>query len=95
MAVEKPKTAPRTAYVLLVGGEFHGLYGSKEAMYIDAADVLYGHVEPIKRDWNEETPYRGGSVIVHKAELLSAAWARHYNWIDQLPPDVGAEHFDE
>ena len=71
-----------------------GAYASKEAMFIDAGEFLYGHVESLRRKWDGEKPYKHGNIEVIKSENITTAWAKYYNWVDQLPPDIGEEHFE-
>ena len=89
--MKKPKAESRTTYILLVSGEFHGAYAAKRAMFIDAKEVLFGHAEKINRDWNGETPYVSDNIQVHKSVNLTTPWSKYYNWVDQLPTEIGEE----
>lgn len=77
----------------------HTYYLSLKALIIDNSEEL-PFSESLLQKWSANTRKKGAPVIekddytIRRGKAINTREAKENNPIDQLPPDVGAEHFE-
>jgi len=78
------------------GHRAHYYYSALKALWIDNKEELPSLSTLHK--WNFEKPFVQDDspdriITILKGKSYNTREARENNWIDELPPDIGAEHF--
>ena len=74
------------------GEKVHSYYTALSALCISEKIHLTISKATLDRwDWAE--PYKKDNFIIRRGHALNTKEARQSDWIDDLPDDVGAEHF--
>jgi hypothetical protein len=81
-------------YILNIEGLPPKYYTSRQAMIIDSNEVLPSQSKLDKHDWSQPLQW-GSDCRIEKVTAINVAEAKAANWVDELPPDIGAEHFEE
>jgi len=83
-----------TIYILHIKDVTTQYYTSRKAMIVDAHEVLPSKSTLDKHDWSSPLQWRD-HIKIEKVTAMNVAEAKAANWVDELPPDIGAEHFEE
>lgn len=75
------------------GTKERGFYTARKALYLDNYEIIPASLETLNR-WDWEKEWQKDNVLIVKAEAYTTPDVEEFNWIDQLPPDIGAEHTD-
>jgi len=79
------------------GHRAHSYYSALKALWIDNKETVPS-LSTLQK-WNFDKPFIEDDspnriITICTGKSYNTSEARKANWIDELPPDVGAEHFD-
>lgn len=87
----------RTIYYIEIahqdGHKERGFYTSMKALWIDNKEILpvsKSYME--KHDW--KNPVKKDNVLILKSTAYTTSEVEKFNWVDRLPPEIGAESFE-
>lgn len=72
----------------------HRYYTALSALCIDLEGELGVSKYTLDR-WDWSKPYENELCVIRRGHAMTTTEARQFNWIHDLPPDVGEEHMDK